>query len=92
MCTHPHVPAAKVGLPVFGFHQNYDLNEYCKHQYFMPQLLFSTDLSNCFPQTSLLADSLVSMYKIEGLLYFKYALPILDFNFKGKAVSMCPTI
>jgi len=45
----------------------------------MALLLFFTDIPDHFPQSILLADSLRSMLKMEGLLLFPHASPFLDF-------------
>lgn len=91
--SHVHTtpsPCCKSGLPFLGSCGSYNLNEYSKHRYFIAQLLFFTDISDYFLRTSLLAELLGSMFKIEGL--FPYVSPFLDFSFRGGAINLCSSI
>lgn len=91
MYTHPHLQATSAGLAMLGFCTALNLNENCNHHYFIFQLLFFTDVSDSFSQTSLLDESLGSMFKMERPS-FPVCLPIQDFSFRGRALNMCPSI
>lgn len=81
--------ATNVGLLGPGSYGSYNLNEYCKHCYFILWLLFFTDISDYFPQTGLLADLKTPHFPLcftyPGFQFQRESHKCVSFNLKGHA-------
>ena len=79
-CQHRNPsPCCKSTLPLLSSCGGGTVNEYWERRYLMALLLFFTGIPDRFPRSSLLADSLRSMLKMEGLLLFPPASLFLGF-------------